>query len=178
MTDLPPLDDDIAYVVVAENDQRGPYQLEVLITEVLAGRIYDSTPIWWPGLPEWTTIAAHPGIAAELQRRRDAYAAASGAAVPQPSPMGPPPAGPSPAPTLGMFGQSVAGAAAPADQTQAPVYSNPGQDYSTDLYAGSGVAAPVSPVLEPQPGAAVPADPQFQQVPPGQQVPAQVAGGL
>ncbi len=76
MTDLPPLDADIAYVVVAENDQRGPYQLEVLITEVLGGRIYDSTPIWWPGLPEWTTIAAHPGIAAELQRRRDAYAAA------------------------------------------------------------------------------------------------------
>jgi hypothetical protein len=107
MSDLPPLHDDIAYVVVAENDQRGPYQLEVLITEVLGGRIHDSTPIWWPGLAEWTTIAGHPGLAEEIQRRRDAYAA-SNPVVPPPVPTLPP-AEPAPQPVqadsnLGMFG--------------------------------------------------------------------------
>ena len=196
MTDLPPLDDDIAYVVVAENDQRGPYQLEVLITEVLGGRIHDSTPIWWPGLAEWTTIAAHPGLSAEIQRRRDAYAAAAGAAAQSPAPTLPPaePA-PQPAePTLGMFGQSVPQEQAPADQTQAPVYTNPGQDYSTDLYAG-GAVAPVNPVAEPQqvPEPAVPVLPVAEPVQPshdsaarlfdrqaltGEQVPAEVTGGI
>jgi len=195
MSDLPPLHDDIAYVVVAENDQRGPYQLEVLITEVLGGRIHDSTPIWWPGLAEWTTIAGHPGLAEEIQRRRDAYAALN-PVVPPPVPTMPPadPA-PQPEPTLGMFGQSVPETPAPADATQAPVYTNPGQDYSTDLYAGSGVAVPVNPALEPQavPEQAAPvmpvADPVTpepanstrlfgQPVPTGEQVPAEVTGGI
>ena len=190
MSDLPPLHDDLAYVVVAENDQRGPYQLEVLITEVLGGRIHDSTPIWWPGLAEWTTIAAHPGLSAEIQRRRDAYAAAQ-PVVPSPS-VEPTP---DPQPTLGMFGQSAPQDPAPVDPTQAPVYTNPGQDYSTDLYAGSGMAAPVTPAVEPQavpehaapvlpvaepvqPAPANPADPYGQQVPTGQQVPAEVTGGI
>ncbi len=70
MSDLPPLDQPQAHVVVGPNDQRGPYALELLISEVIAGRLSDETPVWWPGLPDWTTMGAHPGVAAELQRRR------------------------------------------------------------------------------------------------------------
>ena len=75
MTDLPPLHESMAYVVVAENDQRGPYPLDVLIGEVVAGRLYGTEPIWWPGLPEWTTIGSHPGLVAEIQRRHAAASA-------------------------------------------------------------------------------------------------------
>ena len=198
MSDLPPLHEDIAYVVVAENDQRGPYQLEVLITEVLGGRIHDSTPIWWPGLAEWTTIAGHPGLAGEIQRRRDAHAASNPVVPPSVPTL--PPAEPVTQPvqadsTLGMFGQSVPQDPAPVDPNQAPVYTNPGQDYSTDLYAGSGMAAPVEPAVEPQavpeqaapvlpvaePVAAEPASSTRlfgQPVPTGEQVPAEVTGGI
>jgi hypothetical protein len=94
-----------------------------------------------------------------------------------------------------MFGQSVGEAPVPAGSTQAPVFTNPGQDYSTDLYAGSGVAVPVNPVVEPQPvpepaapvlpvaepvqpTQAVPAEPFGQQLPTGEQVPAEVTGGI
>jgi len=70
MSDLPALDQPQAHVVVGPNDQRGPYTLELLISEVVAGRLHDATPVWWPGLPDWTTMAAHPGVAAEIARRR------------------------------------------------------------------------------------------------------------
>jgi hypothetical protein len=198
MSDLPPLHDDLAYVVVAENDQRGPYQLEVLITEVLGGRIHESTPIWWPGLAEWTTIAGHPGLAGEIQRRRDAVAASNPVVPPAVPAMPPSEPAPQPVqsdPTLGMFGQSVPQDPAPADPTQAPVYTNPGQDYSTDLYAGSGMAAPVEPAVEPRavPEQAAPVMPSAEPVSPeptnstrlfgqptptGEQVPAEVTGGV
>lgn len=70
MSDLPPLDLAQAYVVVGPNDQRGPYTMELLISEVLAQRLSEATPVWWPGLADWTTMGGHPGVAAELQRRR------------------------------------------------------------------------------------------------------------
>ena len=74
MTDLPPLDQPQAYVVVGPNDQRGPYTMELLISEVLAGRLSEATPVWWPGLADWTTMGAHQGVADELARRRAAAA--------------------------------------------------------------------------------------------------------
>ena len=52
MTDLPPLEEPQAYVVVGPDDQRGPYTMELLIGEVLAGRLSDATPVWWPGLSD------------------------------------------------------------------------------------------------------------------------------
>ncbi len=70
MTDLPPLDQPQAYVVVGPNDQRGPYTMELLISEVVAGRLSDETPVWWPGLADWTTLGGHPAVAAELAARR------------------------------------------------------------------------------------------------------------
>ena len=85
MNDLPPLDDPLAYVVVGPNDQRGPYPLELLLGEVLAGRLHDATPVWWPGLDEWTTMGAQPGVAAELARRRAGYAPQP-AVAPAPAP--------------------------------------------------------------------------------------------
>lgn len=70
MSDLPPLDQPQAYVVVGPNDQRGPYTLELLIDEVVAGRLYDATPVWWPGLDQWTTMGTHHGVVSEIARRR------------------------------------------------------------------------------------------------------------
>jgi hypothetical protein len=138
MTDLPPLDQPQAYVVVGPNDQRGPYTLELLIGEVLAGRLHDATPVWWPGLAEWTTMNAHPGVAAELARRRAGYADPQ-AYAPAPQAAAPPP---------GQYEQAQYGGydtAAPGQPTQ-PVS---GQDYSADMYAGQ--AAPVEPAVDPTP---------------------------
>ncbi|MFN7149929.1 MAG: DUF4339 domain-containing protein, partial [Microthrixaceae bacterium] len=89
MSELPPLDQPQAHVVVGPNDQRGPYTLELLITEVLAGRLSEETPVWWPGLNDWTTMGAHPGVAGELTRRR-AAAAAPAWAEPAADPYGAP----------------------------------------------------------------------------------------
>lgn len=72
MSDLPPLDQQQAYVVVGSNEQVGPYALELLISEVVAGRLADTTPVWWPPLADWTTMSMHPGVAAEIARRRAA----------------------------------------------------------------------------------------------------------
>lgn len=72
MSELPPLEEPQAYVVVGPDDQRGPYTMELLIGEVLAGRLSDATPVWWPGLADWTTMGGHPSLAAEIQRRRTA----------------------------------------------------------------------------------------------------------
>lgn len=70
MTDLPPLDQPQSYVVVGPDDQRGPYTLDLLVSEVAEGRLNENTPVWWPGLADWTTMSAHPGVAAEVARRR------------------------------------------------------------------------------------------------------------
>jgi hypothetical protein len=86
MSDLPPLDQPQAYVVVGPNDQRGPYTMELLISEVVAGRLSDATPVWWPALTDWTTLAAHPAVAAEISRRRAAAAPAPAWAAPAPAP--------------------------------------------------------------------------------------------
>jgi len=168
MSDLPPLHESSAYVVVAENDQRGPYPLELLIGEVLAGRLHETTPIWWSGLSEWTTIGSHPGIAAELNHRRAAYAAA----------LAPPP---------GQYQQ------AEGYETAAPTMPVSGQNYSADMFAGD--AVPVLPNVEPQsvpePAAAV--ESVFETIPAGNEVaavaetgalpigdsvPVEVAGGV
>jgi hypothetical protein len=71
MTDLPPLDLPNAYVVLGPDDQRGPYTLELLISEVAAGHLDDNTPVWWPGTAGWTTFAADPVVYAEVRRRRE-----------------------------------------------------------------------------------------------------------
>ena len=116
MSDLPPLDQSQAYVVVGPNDQRGPYTMELLVSEVLAGRLSEATPVWWPGLEDWTTMGGHPGVAAELERRR----AASAPAAPvwadpshQPSQPGPdqyaqPAADPYAQPASGQYAQPAA----------------------------------------------------------------------
>ncbi len=137
MSDLPPLDQPQAYVVVGPNDQRGPYTLELLIGEVLAGRLRDETPVWWPGLAEWTTLAAHPGVAAELGRRRAGYADPQ-AFAPAPEPQQPAP---------GQYEEAAGwGTTAPGQPTAAVS----GQDYSADMYtAGQQVAA--SPAIDPTP---------------------------
>ncbi|MFM7067894.1 MAG: GYF domain-containing protein, partial [Actinomycetes bacterium] len=182
MSDLPALDEPCAFIVVAENDQRGPFTLDVLIGEVLAGRLYDSTPIWWPGLPDWTTIAAHAGIVAELQRRHAAFTAQAQQVPPAVAPVTPVPA---PLPSTPFA----------VDQTAAPTYPVAGQDFSTAMFGSPDQAVPVQPVLEPQPlpdhtatvwpvaepvqpQQVVPAEPQFTEIPTGQDVPAEVAGGL
>lgn len=72
MSDLPALDQPQSYVVVGPDDQRGPYTLELLVSEVVEGRLNENTPVWWPGLADWTTMGAHPGVAAEIARRRGA----------------------------------------------------------------------------------------------------------
>lgn len=181
MTDLPPLDQPQAYVVVGPNDQRGPYTLELLIGEVLAGRLHDATPVWWPGLAEWTTMSSHPGVAGELARRRAAYA--------DPQAYAPQPQAPAPAP--GQYEQAQGygyDTAAPAQPTQ-PVS---GQDYSADMYAGQQVAAnpavdptpaqepfaPVSAVPEPvQAGESAPVEAVGETELAGEYVPAEVTGG-
>ena len=137
MSDLPPLDQPQAWVVVGPDDQRGPYPLELLIGEVLAGRLHESTPVWWPGLGDWTTMNGHPGVAGELARRRQAYA--------NPQAYAPQPAAPAPAP-----GQYEQAQGYQAGGTYQPASTAPGQDYSTAAYAAA--PAPAEPVAaEPVP---------------------------
>lgn len=154
MTDLPPLDQPQAYVVVGPNDQRGPYTLELLIGEVLAGRLHDATPVWWPGLAEWTTMNSHPGVAAELARRRAGYADPSAYAAPAP-------AAPAQYEQPGQYEQATqyAGWEAAAPQPTQPVS---GQDYSAEQYAAAvPVAADPAPVQAPY----APAVPQQEPAP-------------
>ena len=128
MSDLPPLDQPQAHVVVGPNDQRGPYALELLISEVIAGRLSDETPVWWPGLPDWTTMGSHPGVAAELQRRRASEPAptpgwadpAGQAAQPAPAEAQPAPAEAQPAPS-----EARPADAAPAGTTTADPFAPP-----------------------------------------------------
>lgn len=86
MSELPPLDQPQAYVVVGPNDQRGPYTMDLLIGEVVAGRLSDATPVWWPGLADWTTMGAHPAVSAEIARRRAPDAPPAWAAPQSPAP--------------------------------------------------------------------------------------------
>lgn len=106
MSDLPPLDQPQAHVVVGPNDQRGPYALELLISEVVAGRLSDETPVWWPELADWTTMGSHPGLAAELQRRR----------------------APAPAPAPAWADPAVQPAPAPEPVAEAPTQPEPTAD--------------------------------------------------
>lgn len=139
MNELPPLDQPQAYVVVGPNDQRGPYALELLIGEVLAGRLFDTTPVWWPGLADWTTMSGHPGLAAEIGRRRAGYAEPQAFA-----PAPPPPGG------GGQYEQAAQGHYE-TSTTGYPTQPVSGQDYSADMYAGGSVAA--QPAVDPTPAA-------------------------
>jgi hypothetical protein len=199
MSDLPSLDQPQAYVVVGPDDQRGPYTLELLIGEVVAGRLHDATPVWWPGLADWTTMTGHPGLAAEIQRRRSPAAAAS-AFTPPAAP--PPPQQPEAQPQVPVQHQEPAAPAAGQYQqaegygySQAtggyPAAASPGQDYSTDMYAGYGAAAQpsveptppeepmavVTPVAEPVQPLGEPAEAQGATQLVGETVAADVAGG-
>jgi hypothetical protein len=138
MTDLPPLDQPQAYVVVGPNDQRGPYTLELLIGEVLAGRLHDATPVWWPGLAEWTTMNSHPGVAAELARRRAGYADPQAYAAPSPV---------APAPAPGQYEQADYAGGWDAATNQ-PAEAVPGQDYAADPYAAPAAQVATDPVQE------------------------------
>jgi hypothetical protein len=155
MSDLPPLDQPQAYVVVGPNDQRGPYTLELLISEVMAERLSEATPVWWPGLADWTTMGAHPGVADELARRRGAAAPAAPAwAEPSSEPSAAPPSDPSAAdpyaaPAPGAHAAPAAEPAPSADQYGAPAeqYGAPAEQYgapaeqagaSADTFATAG----------------------------------------
>jgi hypothetical protein len=181
MTDLPPLEQPQAYVVVGPDDQRGPYTLELLIGEVLAGRLHDQTPVWWPGLAEWTTMSGHPALAGEIDRRRAAYA--------HPQAFTPP------APTPGQYEQYQGYGAYGDGQAVAaqPTQAVSGQDFSADAWAapsqpvetatgGAVSTEPFAPVTaEPevvQPSQGFPAEGERGAVPMGDQVPAEVTGGV
>jgi hypothetical protein len=128
MSDLPPLDQPQAYVVVGPNDQRGPYALDLLLGEVLTGRLNEATPVWWPGLADWTTLGGHPGTAAEIARRRGGYAHPPA-----------PPAGAAPA--AGQYAETDAYAAGPAQAAAAA----PSQDMSTGAYVAGPAGVETAP---------------------------------
>ncbi|MCP4435613.1 MAG: DUF4339 domain-containing protein [Actinomycetia bacterium] len=153
MTDLPALDQPQAYVVVGPDDQRGPYTLELLISEVVAGRLNDNTPVWWPGMADWTTMSGHAGIAAEIERRRNPAPAPE----PEPTAFAPPVEAPAPA--------EPAPAAPPAGQYESyeygygqsgggyPAAASPGQDYSTGAYQAEETVS-AQPDISPDPSPA------------------------
>ena len=163
MSDLPPLDQPQAYVVVGPNDQRGPYALDLLIGEVVAGRLHDATPVWWPGLAEWTTMSGNAGVAGEIARRRGGYAEPAPAPTPAPTPE--PTAQydqasyqPQPQQTYEAGQYETAQYDTAAYGTAEAVQSAAGQDYSYDPSAGVEVAAQPAPQAEPAyPVAAEPA---------------------
>jgi hypothetical protein len=109
--------------------------MELLISEVIAGRLSEATPVWWPGLADWTTMGGHPGVVDELARRRAATApAAPGWADPSAA------ADPYAAP-------------AAADPYAAPA-ADPYAAPAADPYAAAAAADPFSaPQPEPQPDA-------------------------
>jgi len=155
MSELPPLEQPQAYVVVGPNDQRGPYTLDLLIGEVVAGRLSDATPVWWPGLAEWTTMNAHPGVAAEIGRRRALEAAP--AAEPSPAPTETQYAQPEPAPAPASYAQPEAAPASYAQPEAAPAsYAQP--EAAPASYAQP-EAAPAS-YAQPEPAPASYAQPE------------------
>ena len=175
MSDLPPLDQPQAYVVVGPNDQRGPYTLDLLIGEVVAGRLHDATPVWWPGLAEWTTMNGQAAVAAEIARRRGVEVQAA------PAPVAPAPeaaaAPASPTATDPYSGYSAAPATDPSASYSAPVDAAPmasqlvepaAAQYGETAYdpAAYGAAEPVQSgsgqgySYDPAAGVPVSADPQ------------------
>ena len=139
MSDLPPLDQSQAYVVVGPNDQRGPYTMELLISEVLAGRLSEATPVWWPGLADWTTMGGHPGVAGELASRRAAAA-----------PVGTPAwADPAAQPAADPYAQP---AADPYAQPAADPYAQPAADPYAQPAADPFAAVAAAPAAEPDQG--------------------------
>lgn len=133
MSDLPPLDQSQAYVVVGPNDQRGPYTMELLISEVLAGRLSEATPVWWPGLADWTTMGGHPGVMAELARRRSPAA-----------PAAPAPAWAEPAPQADPYAQPAPAADPYAQPAAADPYAQPAQDPYAQPAAADPYAQPAA----------------------------------
>ena len=132
MSDLPPLDQPQAYVVVGPNDQRGPYTLDLLIGEVVAGRLHDATPVWWPGLAEWTTMNGQAAVAAEIARRRGVQVQAA------PTPVAPVVPAPEVAPEDPAAADPYAGhSAAPA--------TDPSASYSAPVDAAPMASQPVEP---------------------------------
>ncbi len=149
MSDLPPLDQSQAYVVVGPNDQRGPYTMELLISEVLAGRLSEATPVWWPGLADWTTMGGHPGVSAELARRRSSTPAGAPAwadqgAQPQADPYAQPAADPYAQPAADPYAQPAADPyAQPAADPYAQVIADP-FGITTDSAGDPGIEAAVA----------------------------------
>ena len=143
MSDLPPLDQPQAYVVVGPNDQRGPYTMELLISEVVAGRLSEETPVWWPGLADWTTLGGHPAVAAELASRRAPSGAAPAWAEPAAAdPYAAPTADPYAAPTADPY------AAPTADPYAAPT-ADPFASPATDPFSVSAQEQGAEPIGDP-----------------------------
>jgi len=124
MTDLPALDQPQSYVVVGPDDQRGPYTLDLLVSEVVEGRLNENTPVWWPGLPDWTTMSAHPGLAAEIARRRS-VSQHNGASAFAPSAAPPPPQDPVSAAPQSLEAQPQAAAFQPEPVAEPLVVEEP-----------------------------------------------------
>lgn len=70
MAELPSLHDPVTYIVTGPKDQRGPYTLDLICNELLAGRLSNEMLIWWPGMTDWVKVQDHEALQAELQRRR------------------------------------------------------------------------------------------------------------
>ena len=142
MSDLPPLEQPQAYVVVGPNDQRGPYTMELLISEVIAGRLSEATPVWWPGLADWTTMGGHPGVAGELARRRSEANTAGAPAWADPAAPTQPAADPYAQPAADPYAQPAADPyAQPAADPYAQAVADPYAQPAADPFAGQAEAA-------------------------------------
>lgn len=150
MSDLPPLEEPQAYVVVGPDDQRGPYTMELLIGEVLAGRLSEATPVWWPGLTDWTTMGGHPAVAGEIERRR------SVASAPAPGWADTSGTGTAPQPSYQQpgYGQSGYGQQPAHEQQSAPEEQAYGQgSHSYGQYGESGFGQVEAEPSSPEPAA-------------------------
>ncbi len=153
MSDLPPLELAQAYVVVGPNDQRGPYTMELLLTEVVEGRLAEATPVWWPGLDDWTTMGGHPAVAVEIQRRRGSAAPAWA----DPSTAPPPPGDPYAQPQ--QYAQPEQGYAQPQQYAEPQQYAPVPSDPAAQPAQGDPFVAPAPIGTSPDP---VPSDPAAQ----------------
>lgn len=70
MAELPSLHDPVTYIVTGPKDQRGPYTLDLICNELLAGRLSNEMLIWWPGMTDWVKVQDHEALQLELQHRR------------------------------------------------------------------------------------------------------------
>jgi hypothetical protein len=62
MTELPAPGESAYYAAGPGGDREGPMTQEELATRVRDGRLPDTAHVWWPGLEDWTTLAARPEI--------------------------------------------------------------------------------------------------------------------